>query len=225
LFRLASKGSLTSCEQEGLSTTAGGAYLRSSLPTPTITCWYMQLLYIFNTYWAHHSLVQAYNDVHLAIALLGAGERDAFQRFEDAFFHYAHEGTEQTKQGNRLVAAEVGLPLTQAFAAYRAKDFKSATSLLLPLVSESDPLTSSFMGLGGSNAQRDLFAQLFLMSLGQSNPEGDLKQLLDAQLFQRSVSKTSSSPLTSRIVQRFAIEPHLQETSEQEPAVRRKFQR
>lgn len=154
--------------------------------------------------------VLAYNDVHHAVALLGAGDKEGYARLMSSLNGFAQGGNEQqAKIGNRKMTAEVAEPLCKAFAAYRDKDYEKATSLLLPLVAdpEATPLVHSFVGIGGSNAQRDLFAQLFLWSLGQSNPQGDRKHLLDVLAYHRSEAKGGSSPLTQRMIHRLLIAP------------------
>jgi hypothetical protein len=165
--------------------------------------------------------VQAYNDVHHAVALLGAGDKSGYSLLEKSLYDYcAQGGNEQLPAhiaSNRKVTADVGLPLAQAFAAYRDKDYEKATSLLLPLVTDPEtiPLVNSFVSIGGSNAQRDLFAQLFLDSLGKSNSQEDArKHLLDVLLFKRSEAKDRSSPLTRRMIDRLLIAPHRVQTTD-----------
>jgi tetratricopeptide (TPR) repeat protein len=96
-----------------------------------------------------HVLVFA--DVHYAMALAAVGDEVALQQFveESERFAAARDGTESE------VMAEVGLDLIRAAVAHRRRDYGRAVDLLLP-VRERVRL------IGGSHAQRDLFAQMLI---------------------------------------------------------------
>jgi tetratricopeptide (TPR) repeat protein len=92
--------------------------------------------------------VLAFNDVHIAVALTGAGNDTAADRLEASIEHYATEETGINAQ----ISQQLGLPLIRALRAFRNNDYARTVTLLEPLFNRLAPV-------GGSNAQRDLFIQ------------------------------------------------------------------
>ena len=92
--------------------------------------------------------VLAFNDLHIALTLEGAGETAAADALEASIERYAatHDGTDAK------VSAELGLPVIRAMRAYRRGDHASTVALLAPIFKRLSPI-------GGSNAQRDLIIQ------------------------------------------------------------------
>lgn len=92
--------------------------------------------------------VLAFNDLHIALTLEGAGETAAADALEASIERYAatHDGT------NAKVSAELGLPVIRAMRAFRRGDHASTVALLAPIFERLSPI-------GGSNAQRDLIIQ------------------------------------------------------------------
>lgn len=124
------------------------------------------------------------------MALLGAGDTVGLERLAN------------TKSGGGK-PAEVGKKLIQGLIAYKEQDYLQAVNYLLPLVDETRPLYAAFTDIGGSNAQRDVFSQIFLLSLGHSKQQGDHKQLLERLLWQRTAIRPS--PLTNRFINRLLV--------------------
>jgi len=92
--------------------------------------------------------VLAFNDMHIAMTLAGAGEHAAAAQLEDSIQNYAaaNKGT------NASVSAELGLPVIRALRAFQAGDYATTVDILTPLYQRLAPI-------GGSNAQRDLIIQ------------------------------------------------------------------
>ncbi len=92
--------------------------------------------------------VLAFNDLHIALTLAGAGENAAADALEASIAHYAasNSGT------NAGVSRELGLPIIRAMRAFRRSDDAATVALLTPIYKQLSPI-------GGSNAQRDLIVQ------------------------------------------------------------------
>jgi tetratricopeptide (TPR) repeat protein len=94
--------------------------------------------------------MQIFGDVHYAMALAGSDEAFAgWRRSSEAYT--AGSETEAA------IMREVGLAFGDAARAHRRGDYARATELLLPL-------REGFHRIGGSHAQRDLFAKLLIDS-------------------------------------------------------------
>ena len=92
--------------------------------------------------------VLAFNDVHIAMTLAGAGDDAAAGELEEALDRYA-----ATETGtNAKISAALGLPVIRALRAFKAGDFAQAVGHL-------EPVYKALAPIGGSNAQRDLFIQ------------------------------------------------------------------
>jgi len=100
--------------------------------------------------WRRHAEdhVLAFNDVHIAMTLAGAGEDEAAGQLEDSLARYATGGTGT----NARVSSELGLPLIRALRAFQNGDYGQTVAILAPLFKILAPV-------GGSNAQRDVFIQ------------------------------------------------------------------
>jgi hypothetical protein len=92
----------------------------------------------------------AFVDAHFALAL-GATDGDAAKAFVTSIDDYrdAHDDT------YAHTASVAGYDLCAALVAYRAKDFEACVDLL-------EPVRNHVVMIGGSNAQRDLFAQILI---------------------------------------------------------------
>jgi tetratricopeptide (TPR) repeat protein len=96
--------------------------------------------------------ILAFNDVHFCLALAAAGRSDHAQRHiasMAAFGEGAHNGGGWTA----ITMAATTVPLCQALIAYEKGDYGNACDILWPL---KDDIAS----IGGSHAQRDMFAQI-----------------------------------------------------------------
>jgi tetratricopeptide (TPR) repeat protein len=92
--------------------------------------------------------VLAFNDLHIAMTLAGAGDEVRADALEASIERYVagHDGT------NAGVSAALGLPIIRALRAFRKGDFSRVNALLAPIYQRLAPV-------GGSNAQRDLIIQ------------------------------------------------------------------
>jgi tetratricopeptide (TPR) repeat protein len=92
--------------------------------------------------------VLAFNDLHIAMTLAGAGDEAQANALEASIERYVgvHKGT------NAEVSAALGLPVIRALRAFRSGDFARTIGLLRPIYQRLAPV-------GGSNAQRDLIIQ------------------------------------------------------------------
>ena len=94
--------------------------------------------------------VLAFIDVHHAISL-SAAEKDGAKALLAAMQNYA----ETNGEDNATVTGYVGLPLARAVVAHRNGDYDKVVETLLPIRYE-------LYRIGGSHAQRDLFAMLLI---------------------------------------------------------------
>ncbi len=118
-------------------------------------------------------------DVHYAMALAAAGRTEELDRLlaeADAFAG----GSEDIAAG---IMAEVGLALCRAAAAARAGSWGKAVALLYPR-------RKAIRKIGGSNAQRDLFARMLLHAAGRAGRS----ELVAALAAERHLSKPYSPP-------------------------------
>jgi tetratricopeptide (TPR) repeat protein len=104
--------------------------------------------------------VLAFNDLHIALTLAGAGEDAAADTLEASIEHYVAS----TSGTNAAVSKELGLPVIRAMRAFHRGDDASCVGLLAPIYQNLPPL-------GGSNAQRDLIVQTLGLAAYRS---GDL---------------------------------------------------
>jgi hypothetical protein len=92
--------------------------------------------------------VLAFNDLHIAMTLAGAGDEVRADALEESIERYV-AGSRGTNAG---VSAALGLPVIRALRAFRRGDFAQVIALLAPIYKRLAPV-------GGSNAQRDLIIQ------------------------------------------------------------------
>jgi tetratricopeptide (TPR) repeat protein len=95
--------------------------------------------------------VLAFIDAHYVIATAAAEGEAAAQAMVSDLRHYVGSTTGTMAR----VTAAIGVPLAEAMIAYRAADYRRCVERLLPI-------RRALAQLGGSHAQRDLFAQLLL---------------------------------------------------------------
>lgn len=116
--------------------------------------------------------MQIFGDAHYAMALAVPGG-DGFARWRRSSATYAIE--EETESA---VMREIGLALGDAAQAHRGGDFARATELLLPR-------RDGFHAIGGSHAQRDLFAKLLIDSAVKADRIDVARALLRERLAAR----------------------------------------
>lgn len=112
----------------------------------------------------------AFIDVHHALSLSSANLDDA-KSLLDAMESYAGSSGED----NARVTADIGLPLARALVAHRAKDHDAVVELLLPI-------RYKLHLLGGSHAQRDLFAMTLINSAMASGRTNVAKMLISERM-------------------------------------------
>jgi len=95
--------------------------------------------------------VLAFNDAHIAMVAGGLKDRATLERQANSLTGYVAAG-----QGtNHGIARDLGRAVVEAIAAFAAGDFGRAADLLLPV-------RYDIWRMGGSHAQRDLFAQTLI---------------------------------------------------------------
>jgi tetratricopeptide (TPR) repeat protein len=95
--------------------------------------------------------VLVFNDAHIAMVAGGLQDTPALERQAQSLARYAAAGDGT----NRGIARTVGQAVVAAIAAFAGGDFGRAADLLLPVRYE-------IWRMGGSHAQRDLFAQTLI---------------------------------------------------------------
>jgi predicted Zn-dependent protease len=81
------------------------------------------------------------------------------------------------------IQAEVGVPLAEAILAFRKEDYERAVDLLMPV-------RYDLQRIGGSHAQRDLFAQLLVHATLRAGRYKEARALLN----ERTGLKPASAP-------------------------------
>lgn len=97
--------------------------------------------------------VLAFADAHYMMALAATGRQEPANRMLASMRQFA-DGRDDTQAS---VTGKAGMPLAQAILAYRAGEYRKAAELLLPV-------RYDIRRLGGSNAQRDVFAQILVQA-------------------------------------------------------------
>jgi hypothetical protein len=133
----------------------------------------------------------AFNDVHVVLAMLGAGQ---LPRAEAWVARCAERALNPADAGrtNHLMAREVGLPLMRGLLALAHGDADGAADLIAPA-------RDMAARLGGSHAQRDLIAQTLLAAAAG----GSRRALGRALINERSLAKPVT-PLTRHWIERLA---------------------
>ncbi|XP_060162722.1 tetratricopeptide repeat protein 38 isoform X1 [Globicephala melas] len=133
-----------------------------------------------------------FNDAHLLMASLGAGDSRTTQELLTTL-RDASESPGENHQ--HLLARDVGLPLCQALVEAQSGNPDGVVELLLPI-------RHRIVQIGGSNAQRDVFNQL-LIHAALNCSSGIHKNVARSLLMERDALKPNS-PLTARLIRRAA---------------------
>jgi tetratricopeptide (TPR) repeat protein len=126
-----------------------------------------------------HETIMPFMNAHYVYALARAGRRDAL---ESALAAVRARGETSDEEGSRVWAA-VGRSVVEAAAAFGSGDRARAAALL-------DPVMPSMTAIGGSDAQDDLFRQVYLRSLQAAGRHADA-----AAYFERISDGKSPTPL------------------------------
>lgn len=114
--------------------------------------------------------VLAFVDAHYAVAL-AAAKNDGASALLDSMRTYAESGGDE----NAVITDRVGLPLAEAIIAHRAGEYGKAVELLLPI-------RYDLFRIGGSHAQRDLFAMVLIDAALKSNRLNVAKMLISERM-------------------------------------------
>ncbi|MFZ5541992.1 MAG: tetratricopeptide repeat protein [Pseudomonadota bacterium] len=134
----------------------------------------------------------AFNDLHVLVALVGAGELARADRWLARCAERAMQ-PEDARRSNHAMAREVGLPLMRGLLAHARGEHAAAAQALYGV----RRIAQRF---GGSHAQRDLIDQTLLAACA----DGGLRSLGRALLNERLMAKPAT-PLTRQWAQRLAL--------------------
>lgn len=133
----------------------------------------------------------AFNDVHVVLAMLVAGETGRAEGWLARCSARALQ-PEEARRANHAVAREVGLPLVRGLVALARGDADAAADCLWPARAKAQ-------ALGGSHAQRDLIDQTLLAAAARGASAGT-HALGRALLNERCLAKPAT-PLTRHWVE------------------------
>ncbi len=125
----------------------------------------------------------AFNDMHVLLALAGAGELQRADRWLARCAERAMQ-PEDARRSNHAMAREVGLPLMRALLAFVRGEHEHAAQALYPV----RRIAQRF---GGSHAQRDLIDQTLLAACAQGGVS-----TLGRALFNERLMTKPATPLT-----------------------------
>lgn len=134
--------------------------------------------------------VTLFNDLHFLMVSLGAEDGGTSQRLLEGLQELSKEpGDNQQHQ----LGATVGVPMCQAMMEYARGNHDRAFELLYPL-------RYKIVGIGGSDAQRDVFSQLMVHAAMKS--EKKRNQKLGRCLLMERDTVRPNSPLTQRLMRK-----------------------
>jgi len=116
----------------------------------------------------------SFGDAHYAMALAAAGAPGDVARWQESAGLYATH----VRETQAVVMRELGLALGEAALAHRQGNFARVLDLLLPV-------RQSIWRIGGSHAQRDLFAQLIIDAAVKAGRRDVAQELLRERLAAR----------------------------------------
>ena len=125
----------------------------------------------------------AFADLHYMIALLGAG------RFSSAEALLGSLLAVPTGGHNARIAVDIATPVAAGLVAFAAGRMKEAVELL-------EPMQARMQLMGGSHAQRDVFAQIYLEALVRSGASHATSTLKRRQLDRAGTNFFASNRLT-----------------------------
>ncbi|XP_072857003.2 tetratricopeptide repeat protein 38 isoform X2 [Pogona vitticeps] len=133
-----------------------------------------------------------FNDAHCLMASLGAQDHQTTHELLTTLQELAQAPDEDHELN---LAPKLGLPLLQAFVEFENGNYDKAVELLYPL-------RYRIVEIGGSNAQRDVFAQLLVHAALKSKSKANQK-LARCLLIERDELRPNS-PLTERLIRKTA---------------------
>jgi len=125
-----------------------------------------------------HDHVLPFRDAHFSLALAAGGNADAARRHIESMAAFSAQGEGWRTEATR----DIVIPLCEGMIAYEAGDYDKATDLFWPLRNEISTI-------GGSHAQRDLFAQIMCDAAVHSSKLPVARSLLSERVLSRGTRK------------------------------------
>ena len=125
-----------------------------------------------------HDHMLPFRDAHFCLALAANGDFDAASRHLESMAAFAAQGRGWRAEATR----DILIPLCRGIIAYEAGDYDQATDLMWPR--RHDIAT-----IGGSRAQRDLFAQIMCDAAVKSSRRYVARSLLSERVLARKTKK------------------------------------
>jgi tetratricopeptide (TPR) repeat protein len=125
-----------------------------------------------------HDHMLPFRDAHFCLALAANGNVDAARRHIESMIAFATQGDGWRAEATKNVL----LPLCEAMIAYEAGDYDKTTDLLWPIRHE-------IATIGGSHAQRDLFAQIMCDAAAKGSKLSVARSLLSERVLSRGTRK------------------------------------
>lgn len=125
-----------------------------------------------------HDHMLPFRDAHFCLALAADGRSDAARRHIDSMTAFAAEGEGWRARATR----DTLIPLCEGIVAYEAGDYDTACEVLWPMRNELAPI-------GGSHAQRDLFAQIICDAAVRGRKLPMARSLLSERVLRRPTSR------------------------------------
>jgi tetratricopeptide (TPR) repeat protein len=144
---------------------------------------------VYQTWEPHfNDHILSFNDAHLMMALVGSKQpEEKINEFIVSLENYVNAKYGNERTTNQKMSEKIGLPLVKAMQSYAKGEYRTATDLLMPI-------KDHFILIGGSNAQRDVFLQLTIMSAIKAKDGKAARILLDERL-----AAKPKSPLNARL--------------------------
>jgi hypothetical protein len=119
-----------------------------------------------------------FRDAHFCLALAANGNFDAARRHIESMAAFSAQGEGWRAEATR----DILIPLCEGMIAYEVGDYDKATELLWPMRNEISTI-------GGSHAQRDLFAQIMCDAAVRSSKLALARSLLSERVLTRGTRK------------------------------------
>jgi hypothetical protein len=127
-----------------------------------------------------HAGYYAFNDVHLVLAMLGAGQQARAEAWVARCAARAMTA-EDARRSNHAMAREVGLPLMRGLLSFARGDADAAADALYPVRSQAQRF-------GGSHAQRDVIDQTLLAAAARGGRRAIGRALVNERLMAKPVT-------------------------------------
>ena len=125
-----------------------------------------------------HDHMWPFRDAHFCLALAANGNFETARRHIKSMATFAEQGRGWRAEATR----DVLIPLCEGMIAYEGGDYDKATDLLWPR-------RHDIVKIGGSNAQRDLFAQIICDAAVHSSQRHVARSLLSERVLSRRTRK------------------------------------